>query len=494
MSTFDDLWDEAMASQKPQQGAAVSDRATAIPEKGSSFDDLWEEAMGSYKPKREGFEAFKKGPRSLARSGAAFFKSVPRQATGLLKAGVEGLKKTGLPLGDLERLGRADEALESFGAPTYEEALRDFTERVEGPNFEPSDIEKGFEAAGPIIAGGALSPGSLGTTALSALGAGTAGALGGEEGAQLGGAIALPAIVEAVNLIRTGKLKPSNSELKKLYEFGKQYGMTEAELAPILQSKGKQAFLGSMAERTERAGAKIKSSKDAFGVIYDDLLARGSQVPRATAKQTSELGYAFQKVSNDLKKSKLASSDKKAVISEIDGFIDNIRHNGIGADELLATWKDIGQSINWKNSKIGKKDLNSLKGPINRLLHDMDPQLASDFAKTNAMYSKLQETAKKVTPNQVTKILSAGKAGDLIVGMVSMAAGGPAIGIGTYLSKRGLGYLATEMLTNPRFNNSINKIISVASKGTKGAVRQAGKMLQKEFDQHPEFFEEDEDL
>ncbi len=349
---------------------------------------------------------FKSGTKALHKGATSSILSTPRAITGLLKHGSKALAKKGEELAEREGreispneakfteyvtkvLGYPEELLEKFGLPTYEEASEFVQNKVGGKKIsedEMTDLERGLETAGSFLGGALTAPiGSFGTgaraaaTGLAALGAGTASGLGGGAGSQIGAAIGVPAIVNAIKLIKTGKLSPTGKEARELYEFGKSKGMTDAQLTPILQSSGRKKVLGSVAQPTERAANAISASEGALGNIYQSIKEDTSKLKHADTRQEGKLLMRFDKIVSDLEKSKMPPEAKKQAIDKIKDFMGNVVQNGIGPEEIIETWQDINQSVDWRSFKTGKKVLGSLKEPMADLFKEISPKHFKEF-------------------------------------------------------------------------------------------------------------------
>jgi len=483
--SFDDLYEKVSKDKQKSSGAI------------SSFDELYEKVNQKKKPERSFTEKAEAAPRAAARGIASGIAGTPRAFSGLLKSGSEYLSTKGRELAEREGrevspeekkftdyttkvLGLPERLLEKVGFPTYEESVNWMRKKMEPENYEPSGLEKGLETAGGFLGSSVVTPGSsfggvgkAAMTALGASGAGTASAAGMGPGAQFGASIAVPAVAQAINLIRTGKLNPTGAQAKQLYEEGKRLGLSDAELTPILQSQAKKDVLGFIAKPTRRAERAIQRSEAALGNLYEKVKNKSSTLRRANRTEEQFLLGKIDAVKQDLQKSKLKPGDKQKVIEEITKLESDIAANGIGADEIVATWQDINQLVNWNSFKEGKKSLAALKDPFENILKSISPEDAKEFAVLNKMWGKLQKTAEKVRPTDTTNFLKLGEAGHAMHGLISLISTGNPGSLKVFLGSQGARILATEMLTNPRLNNLLNKTIASALPATQKAVNKA---------------------
>lgn len=454
-------------------------------------------------------------PEAFGRGGVAGVKSTPRTLAGLLKYGgkkLHELSERKIEAGEVERppdwqrklseyavkgLGYPEELLEKMGLPTYEEALESGRTKQGIIPEEMSGLEKGLETAGGFLGGGVLTPaasfgglGRAGLSALAASGAGLASAAGGEEGAQLAGAIGLPALVKMIQAIKTGKFIPTGAEAKKLYEEGKKMGLTDKELTPILQPELKKTLIGSPAMRTKRAQKAIEASEGALGNLYEEVKSSTARSRSANTREIVHFNDDLQKIANNLKKSKAPGADKKQAIEKIEEMIADVYQNGIRPDEIIETWQDINKTVNWNSFRGGKKALAALKDPMGQLFAKLDPKNYKKFQTLNTMWSKLQDTAYHIKPKKVEKWFKAGEYGVFAASLWKlMTTGNPKVLAGLATAK-GAQLLATEMLINPRLNNLMRKTITSVGPGTKASFQKAVRDFEKELRDFPEIHDE----
>lgn len=480
--------------------------------------DFYERLSDSPK-KRSLKEDIQKAPDYFFRGAGAAIKSTPRAISGLLKHGQQYLAQKGLEQAEKEGkdfskeelavrdliskwFGAPEDFLQKHGFPTYQEALQMIKESKGDDEFDPSGLEKGFETAGEFVGSslpfGLGSAKNIGNLALAATGGGLASAAGASEGEQLAGAFTLPTLINAIYQIKKGKFRPSGAEAKELYEFGKSKGLSDKELAPILQNQRKLDTFGSVAARTRRAERAIKTSESALGKIYDDIKQRGGDLPKASRSQESRIIHQLDNVSENLKKSKFKHADKDATIKKIDEMIYDIAANGIDPEEIVATWQDLNSSINWNSFRDGKRHRNAIKDPLMNLLKELDPQGAKEFAQVNKMWGRLQNTGKKVSPKTQKNWQDYGPTGALAAGLYQLVMHGNPAFLGAVGKIQAGRLISTEMLINPKLNGLMNKTIASLTKGTQASTQKAIRDFEKGLREYPEIhdafvFEEDKE-
>lgn len=478
-----------------------------------SFDwSQYEEPVKDLK-KKSGLQEFQETPEYIGRGGRAGFKGAPRAITGLLKHGSKFLQRKGQEQAEKEgrevspseykftesivkAFGLPDKLLEKIGLPTFNESLeKEYESRDK--SFEVSPYEKGVETAGSFLGGAIATPmSSFGTggralnTGLAAVGVGAAAGLGGGPGEQTAAAIGLPALVKMLTLIKTGKLTPSGSEAKQLYEQGKKLGLTDKELTPILQPRFKKDIVGKIAQPTRRAERAIAASEGALGSLYEKLKDKSTNLPRATYQQEHKLMTDLDAIVIDLKKSKMKGPDKESAINKIEEMMQDINSNGIGADEIIATWQDVNDAVNWKSIKNGKKVLERIKKPMAEVFGQISPNDYKEFQNLNKMYGKLQDTASKVKPSQISSLMNLGEGSAVLKSLYDFAVNGNSKSLMTFMTYKGARLLATEALTNPRLNNLMQKTIISATSGSKAAAAKAIRDFEEALKEYPEIEKE----
>jgi hypothetical protein len=446
-------------------------------------------------------------PEYLAEGGYGAILGAPRTITGAMEfASRFPNKKRFISAA----LAKPEEFLKKIGVPTQEEATKQAQKRTGTSEFEEHPIQKGTNAAGSIATSALLTPGAsfgtpakAGITALASIGGGIGAGLEGGAAGEIGGAIGLPALVTAMAALKTGKFSPSTKQLRQLYEEGKNLGLTDKEMAPILQSRFKKKLIGKLAQPTERAEAAIETSESALGNIYDKLKTSTKKMPRSNQKQDEEFFHSIGDIIEDLQKSKMPPADKEFAIKKMDKMMNDVIEGGINPAEIIATWQDINQSVNWNSFKGGKKVLGRVKEPLSKLFGELAPSEYKKFKVVNDMWGKLQDTASRIKPHKAENYIKLGKWGALAHGVYNLVTTGSPKHLlavaGTIATEKGARLLATEMLINPRLNNLINKTLSGLASNSDKTKMFYLKKFQNELKEFPEInkefdFPEDQEL
>lgn len=472
------------------------------PKNVSTFDSLFSKEEGVKKPQRSTYEDIQNLPDYLARGGQTVVRSTPRTITGLLKHGSKFLadkgrdqaKKEGREIApSSEKFTRGverafaypEELLEKLGFETYGEAKKSLEQKSGADKFEQNPLEKGAVTAGEWLGSATMAPATtfgsasgMGTALLGSTAAGVASGAGADETTQLIAGLSVPGALKLTKMIQKGSLTPTGKELEALYQFGKSKGMSEAELAPILQSGRKRGLLGLFASKSKRGAEAIERSESGLGRIYEGLKEESSKLRPASVQEEKKLFEAFEKIQNNLRKSKMPTASKEEAIKRIDEMINNIAANGIKPDEIIDTWIDINKNIR----KTGVKELHALKEPLEDLFFNLAPKQKDAFLKTQKMWGSLQKTADKIEPTDVEKLLKLGEVGAMAKGVYDFVTTGDSKLLrGLAITKAGR-HAATELLINPRLNNLTGKLLIAIKTGKEQYVVKAVQEIEKSFE------------
>ena len=161
--------------------------------------------------------------------------------------------------------------------PTSQE-LKSGTEEF-APSLKPrTSGERKYEEA-VELGTSLLGPGSAGKSILNKTvraGIGTAAGMGGKEGLEYLGASPetqeiAKTVLSMVPMIVSGKLKPTDPEKLKIYEAGKNAGLSDKQLAPLLKEEKEVAKLTKKMVETPEKRQFIKGINESIGDFYSDI-------------------------------------------------------------------------------------------------------------------------------------------------------------------------------------------------------------------------------
>lgn len=302
--------------------------------------------------------------------------------------------------------------------------------------------ERALERGGRIAPYAALGGGSgIAGQAGQAIRSALAGFLG--EGAkELGAPSWAQALAElpAFGLPGLGKKISPTSKQKELVEGGRALGLSEEEIAPLIQSEMKQKWLTKLAPKRGRTQEALSKSKKALGNIFSRL--EQSEVAKNILpdEQASQVIQSIDKVLETL---------PKGVRDQISGDFNDLIKNPVSGETLINFWQDLNHYIRKGETKLG-----ILKGPITDAIEKISPQLGSDFRMTNQLYGKYGRMNQLLKPTLVSDLMTAGRAVRTMLGITTGNFPLLIESVGESTAKR----LAREMLINPRLQNLSKKM------------------------------------
>lgn len=338
-----------------------------------------------------------------------------------------------------------------------------------------------------FVGGGLAYPGAGGKKALSTL---AATGVTGQSLREFNAPDSLASAVEIVgNLLSgavSGKVMPTKEAGKNIAKAGRNVGLTEKQIAPLMQSEKKIATLSKVARKSEGTKSKFESIKESLGDSYQNIKQIVSKAPNLTKKQNDSLIGRFSNIRDELAKTVKASPDKESAIKFIDDAIIKLQNSGASPEELVNFWQDINKSVKWNSIQGGKKSLSALKDPILDVLKETSPKAAELFEQTNLLYSKYSTIAKQLKPGVVDAFLNKAEFLAIIPSGLALITGNPMpfTALGSELAVR---TLASEMLTNPYFQNIANKLVKnfnqASVKGVTDTMTNVKEYMQRK---HPE--------
>lgn len=290
--------------------------------------------------------------------------------------------------------------------------------------------------------------------------------------------------------IKKGKLLPKSKEAKELLKFGREKGLTDTQLAPLIHPKRTSNLLGTAALRSKRAGKALAESENALGDVYSSLIEKGKNMPNASRGQQENLFKHFEEVSDRIKLSGAKTPDEKAAIEIIRELTNDFASNGIDPARIMATWQSINKAVNWNSIRGGKKILSKLKDPLEKLFTDLAPKEAKEFKMVNKLWGNLKDISSHIKPKQVSDMEKIATWGPWATGFYKLAISGNPKALGAIATAHGGRLLATEMLINPNLNGLMQKTLGNMIKGGKPLIKKAILDLKKGLEKYPEIYNE----
>lgn len=428
-----------------EAGYSDEDILGALVEKGGSM------ASRVGKAQEEGFEASDIVSALSRPPGKA--KSIARAVgRGVLKGTADFAKLMPGPKGPIP-IEQGEELLKETIGPTREE----FTEKL---------IERGIPLAAMTVGPGGVAKG-LGRAALAA----GAGQIAEEVGVgPIGQTVAEIAALGIPSF--TKRIQATRSQ-KELVNFLRKQGLSEAEIAPAIQGKLKEATLGKLAKGGRRASDRVKASREALGGVFDAI----KENPKSGAIIKPEASRSLHKKLSKVFDS-LPAADRRVINEDFIAF----QHQPQTPENIMNFYQKINATVT-----PAKKLLVKMKQPLTEALKAGSPEIAKDFELINKGYSDLSRLSKQIQPWKLDPLINSTKLLRFVAGFkfpLLLKAEGARVAASQ---------ISTEFLTNPRFQNLGQQMIRALDANKFGIARKLFSKMEKEFPDFKEALSVDEE-
>ena len=429
---------------------------------GSIFDLIGEEP----KEGQEGY--FELAQNAPSPKDNSYFNTIKDYGKTILKGAVEGVSRFGTALGPLQPRAVTEQQLEG-----QTEALDTALPTDEG--FGQKAIRRGLKEAPTAMAFPGSNVAQMGTRSILA-------GFAGEGAKELGAPEWAQAAAELTAFIGPDITKKilSSGKNEQLIEFAKKMGMSDEQIAPLLNSDFKTKWLAKLAPKRGSTAKALEESKKGIQSVYGAV-----QNSAAAAKEISEV--ANGKLINELRHQ--ISQMPSEVRGKIEQDLADLLNNKITGKSLINFYSDVNHYLSGNT-----KQLATLKEPIKKALGTISPELSKDFDLVNQLYTKYYPISAKLRPDLVSDLITAGEAlglGASLVGAVTTGYVSPVI---TFLGEKVGRKVAQQLLINPRFQQIGQKMGNAIAEGKYEIVKkllneysseiskyspEAGKELQK---------------
>ena len=423
------------------------------------------------------WEQLKKAPGLLSREAGAELQSLPSSTAEIYRFVASKLQ--GLGEEQAEKAGREITPQERELTNKFVNAFPDFMAKLSEkfpkafPTREQSrkEISKAFKEQGqelPEKPRGAIERAAVGvgrtvpslllpgSAAVKATIAGTAGlteALDLSEGQKLGANLTLPALVSIIESVARKKYIPPRGEAETLYKRGKELGLSDKELAPIMATPGQVERHGSLAQGVPKTRQAFVETQDALGNVLDNLKTRPSasvQLPIAAQNrlinELTDIGDSITKRSHSL------APKEQALVEFLQKAITDIQNNGSTPAQNVGTWRSVNKM------GAGKSELNRIKKPLLEAIESVDPQIARDLEASNALYGRFVNNLKEISPSDYNAFLDAGKMQDFMASVATGNVESLSKGIGKMLGLNSLRKLSSLIITDPKAQSFVRNL------------------------------------
>lgn len=414
----------------------------------------------------------------------------PKKRSGLRKTADEVFRNIGNIDKAISRgfASGSETLFESFGrtlpqSPEEERPLTRFAEeqlqRTPDPerleeDEEPDIFEQLAERGGrilPFALSGRLFGGQTGSAREALVRSGAAGAAGETAEQAFGPIPGAVAEMGAFSFPSMGKQIQPTSAQEEFVQFARSQGLTEEQIAPLLQEDtALTRTLGGFSRKGRRAEKAIEAAKEGQNTAFANLEA----LPEAQSRLTTATQNTFFKESEKILRD-LPNDVRQQIASDFGDFLNSDRTAG----DLVNLWQD----INFQFQKRGGNRLQRLKEPIKNALQEINPNFADQFELTNDLSKRFFRARKNLTPNQSVELAEKFR----LASAPAQLAWGITTGnfpiIAELVGEFGARELSRELLINPRFQNLSGKMVTAIKKNSaplaKSAFNDMVKSLQK---------------
>lgn len=324
-------------------------------------------------------------------------------------------------------------------------------------------VSRGLEKGGrnvPYLALGGKVPQAIAGGAIGGVGSEMVKDLGGGELSQLLTQVVgegIPGIEKS--LIAAGKHAET-------INWGRKMGMTDEAITRVMQPEWKQRLLSKLSPKRGRTQRALKQTQEELGTIYKNLSGSKAAQGKLNPEQANQFAREISEITKEW------PAELRDIIRRDALDLANTGFSGAG---MINFWQDLGHYIPRGSPRLGE-----LKGPLEKGMRDINPQLAKDFKKTNELYSQYVTLRKSLKPSKVQDFLSGTRGLRIAYGAATFNIPVLAEAIGESAAKR----LSREFLINPRFQQLGRKFINAINQNKYGIAKQAaeamGQSLEKE--------------
>lgn len=274
-----------------------------------------------------------------------------------------------------------------------------------------------------------------------------AGALGGQFVESLGGPEWAQSAAELTAYIGpdlTRKLLSSGKN-KELIDAARKFGMTDNQIAPLIQSENKQRWLSKISSKIGSTQERLKQSYKGIGDSYNALRDSPAGKTRISPVQTESL---IESLDDVLKK--MPNSVRQKIKGDMKDLIDT----PMTGESLMNFYADINHEL-----RGNTKQLSLLKEPITKAIGSISPEFAKDFENVNKLRTRFGAISSRLKPQLHDQIINAVESLGVAAGAIKGLLFGDYTWLVGALGEKAGRKLASEMLTNPRLQQLGKKMV-----------------------------------
>lgn len=267
----------------------------------------------------------------------------------------------------------------------------------------------------------------------------------------------------------------------EIIQEGRRLGLTDAEIAPLLNSDRKVRFLSKVAHKGTRSTQALAKTRDKLSSSYEAL--KGSEAAATP--------FAKPLQSQTLDKLKTTLEELPAVVREgiITDTTDLLKKPHLNGRNLINYRQKIEGTIRSDPEKY--KQLAPLKKVVDEAILQSNPQLAREYNGINRLYERYAKTASALKPNIADTFITKGESVAALYGVLTFNVPLLTKIAGENATRR----LITETFVNPRFQQLNSKLVSALNENKLGLAAKIAESISKDVrDASPELADEIEEI
>jgi hypothetical protein len=247
---------------------------------------------------------------------------------------------------------------------------------------------------------------------------------------------------------------------------GRRIGMTDAEIAPLLNSERRTRFLSKFSHKGPRPQKVLSQTYDKIGSAYESL--KNSELA-AKAFSSPLQRETLSSLQQTLKE--LPDVARQGILKDTELLL---KEPSLNARNLINYRQKVQQTINANPDQY--KTLSQLKKVVDQAILKSNPQLAKEYHGINRLFEKYADISKALKPSIVDKFVSKGEAVAGLGAVLTFNYPFLATVVGENAARR----LATELLINPRFQQLSTKMVSALNQNKLGVAAKIAESMSKD--------------
>lgn len=214
----------------------------------------------------------------------------------------------------------------------------------------------------------------------------------------------LPVLIDLTRAILSRRYTPQPGELTELYQRGRELGMTDEQLAPILATEQQVARFGRHAQAVRGTREAYNQTHEALGNVIEGIQNRPGNNIRLPQQIENNLVDGLERIANNIRgRTHQLAPHEETLVNFIENAINDIRTNGSSPQQIIGTWRSINRI------QAGRTELRRMMPIFEHALESVNPQLARDFISGNRLYSRFLTNLGEINPGQFNAFIDAGE-------------------------------------------------------------------------------------